>query len=415
MTDNRPTLLYISPVLPLPAGNGLAMRAYNVLKALAEKYRVRLIAGSRYFRYPPEDVSGELDRLCESITCITFQITRDPGLLFRSLSHRLVQSLYYRVFHDPWDYFPLTGRIRKTLNGIDLLGQIDVIHVFRLYMFPLGRFYLQRNPSAFLQLDLDDLESDTRRRIGELFRLCGNAKTADRTLREAARFESIERAVLPECRRIFVCSEADREKLCTKYDLARVTVVPNTVQLQACALPRYASTKCFTFLFVGSMAYYPNRDAVLFFCRQVWPLLRRLTTKTISLVLVGGGADREMARAAAQAVGVELAGHVADVEPFYDRADAVVVPIRAGGGTRIKILEAFAHLRPVVSTHIGMEGIDAHNGVHALLADGEQSFAVQCARLVEDFVLGRSLAENALDLLRTRYRPDLIKERLLDG
>ena len=419
MTESKPSLLYISPVMPLPGGNGLAMRAYNVLKALAQKYHVHLLAGSGSFRCRPEDACEELAGLCTSIACIPSHPRNNPDLLLRALLHRFGYPLYRRLFRAPRDYFPLTGRIERTLNRIGPGGQIDVIHVFRLYMFPVAEFYLRGNPSAACRLDLDDVESETRRRISVLFRLGGDGKTADRTLMDAALYESIEGAILPRCRRIFVCSEIDREKLCRKYRLSNVAVVPNTVQLPAVQLSTRAPTGCsategFTFLFVGSMGYYPNRDAVLFFCRQVLPLLRRMTTRTISLKLVGSGAGREIAEAVSRTREAELVGHVADVTPHYDKADAVIVPIRGGGGTRIKVLEAFAHRRPVVSTHAGMEGIDAHHEVHALLADNEQGFSAQCARLMDDFDLGRRLVESAFHLLCTRYHPALTAEGLFD-
>jgi glycosyltransferase involved in cell wall biosynthesis len=153
----------------------------------------------------------------------------------------------------------------------------------------------------------------------------------------------------------------------------------------------------FTFLFVGNLDYYPNGDAVRWFAREVLPALQERAPASFRVVVVGNGDTPPK---------LEHAGAVADVGPCYAAADVAIVPLRAGGGTRIKILEAFAHGVPVVSTPIGAEGLEAAGGEHLLLGGDAEAFARGCAELMASPELRRGLAERALRLVRDSYSLD---------
>ena len=134
------------------------------------------------------------------------------------------------------------------------------------------------------------------------------------------------------------------------------------------------------------------------------------------LRLVGSGPAPEV-RALAATAGVELLADVADVAPSYAWADLAVVPLRAGGGTRIKVLEAFAHGVPVVSTAVGAEGLDVVDGVHLRIADGAEAFAAACRQLATEPALARRLVENAAAVAERHARPRVVtalRERLRD-
>jgi glycosyltransferase involved in cell wall biosynthesis len=170
------------------------------------------------------------------------------------------------------------------------------------------------------------------------------------------------------------------------------------------------TTHPFTFLFVGTLGYYPNEDAVVFFCREVLPKLRAAADASFLLRIAGSGLPEGL-RALARLPEVRLSGYAPDIARLYADADAVVVPLRAGGGTRIKVLEAFAYQRPVVSTSMGIEGIDAVAGEHYLLGDTAGELARQCLRLMRDRELGKELAGRAHKLVTRQYAP----QRLVDA
>jgi glycosyltransferase involved in cell wall biosynthesis len=130
----------------------------------------------------------------------------------------------------------------------------------------------------------------------------------------------------------------------------------------------------------------------------------------VELEIVGGGESHPLQRLTD--AGVRLIGSVADVRPYYERAHCVIAPLRAGGGTRIKILEAFSYGRPVVATAIGVEGIEAIAGEHLLCGDTPAEFAQHCLRVLGDPELSQHLCANALTLLRASYSRETLRRAL---
>ena len=185
-----------------------------------------------------------------------------------------------------------------------------------------------------------------------------------------------------------------------------VRVVPNAVALPEKPLEAL-TTHPFTFLFVGTQGFYPNEDAVSWFCREVLPMIKARTRQPCLVRIVGRGYSPVIARLAG-IDGVRVVGEVEDLEREYANADAVIVPVRTGGGMRIKVLEAFANQRPVVTTSAAVEGIDAAQGEHFLLGDTARAFATKCLYLMQDRDLGRKLAMNAFELVSERYAWDAV-------
>lgn len=183
-------------------------------------------------------------------------------------------------------------------------------------------------------------------------------------------------------------------------------MLPNGVLLPNAVTPRRAGPR-FTFLYVGTLGYFPNQDAVEHFCGAILPIIRRQAPTSLRVLVVGTGVPPAVQRLS-HIPEVQVVGAVPDVAPWYEEADAAIIPLRAGGGTRIKALEAFAHRRPVVSTALGVEGLDVCHGQHVLLGDTPEAFAEQCLRLMRDPSLGDSLVEAAYDLVTARYSANAV-------
>jgi len=179
------------------------------------------------------------------------------------------------------------------------------------------------------QLDLDDLESRTHERIAALARENRDEWLADREQEEAGRCAQTEDDVLRGADRVYVCSERDRRALAGR-GRAAVAVLPNVVPIQG-PLPPPPPAGPFTFLFIGTLGYYPNFDAVRWWCSAVLPRLRLSTAAPFRVLVVGGGAPPELLDIAGEPE-VEIVGEVPDVTSEYERAHAVIVPVRAGGG-----------------------------------------------------------------------------------
>jgi glycosyltransferase involved in cell wall biosynthesis len=269
-------------------------------------------------------------------------------------------------------------------------------------------------PVGPIVLDHDDLEDGKIR--ARLAALAATPRSLGRRLRDAAagvqaradarRWRTVQRRVASGVAAVSVCSETDRVRL----ELASAVVIPNGYQLEGEPVggaPALHDPP--TLLFQGSLVRPPNADAVSVLLREVMPLVweRRPEVR----VLLAGRADDTIRRQAADPR-VEVTGWVRDMTGQLARADAVVTPIRYGGGTRLKILEAFAHRLPVVSTPAGAEGLDAEDGRHLLLADQSARFAEAVLRLLADEPLRVRLAEEAFALYEARYRWDAIRRRM---
>jgi glycosyltransferase involved in cell wall biosynthesis len=391
---SKPRLLYLSPVVPGVAGNGLAMRAGMVLEALAQRNRLYLLVIPLY---PPfgVPVPAPIARLCHEAVV---QPVGPPGLAPASRPLRWLKRVPGLRRSPPADV-----SVQRPFQAVG----IDVVHVFRLSMLPFARPYFAGSCGHVPKrhLDLDDVESVTHRRLGELYRRNGNAALAGLEEREAQRYEALEDETLREFARVYVCSAEDRERL--RHRSSRdVCILPNAVRVPVSVRPK-PSGGSFTFLFVGTLGYYPNEDGIRYFCSCVLPLIRQMAPRAFNVTIVGTGATDGI-RQLAHEPEVRLVGAVPDVAPYYFDADAAVVPVRAGGGTRIKVLEAFSYRRAVVSTSIGIEGIAAHDEEHVLVADTADAFAERCIRLMRDTAVAERLTDNALSLVRRAYSLEAI-------
>ena len=358
---NRPTVLMVSPVVPASTGNGLAMRAAMTLRALAHHYRVRLLILNRY-PSTTGPIKTELSSLCEMIE--TLQHGEDP----------------------------------RTVRG-PLFSGTDVVHFFRLSTFAFAtQWPIGGSP---IHLDFDDVESQSRPEIARVMRSrdrIGEARLEER-LGQTALDQEI--AAIQIANRVYVASELDRERLpyCGE---AEVRVLPNVIDLpDGAGIDSRIRHIPQNLLFVGTLGYFPNEDGVLWFAEDVIPILRALTSGPFRVTLAGHHSGR--VRKLNEVPEVHVLGWAADLDALYRNADVMIIPLRCGGGTRIKLLEAAAHRLPIVTTTLGAEGIDVVTERHCLIADEAETFATGCERLMSDPTLGARLSSKAWEMIQIRY------------
>jgi glycosyltransferase involved in cell wall biosynthesis len=198
-----------------------------------------------------------------------------------------------------------------------------------------------------------------------------------------------------------VTSVRDQEMLLSDEPTAHTAVVPNGVDLDFFRpSPGSVSHGPQTLLFFGAIDYYPNTDAMLFFLHDALPQLAARYPQ-LRLCIVGRKPPESIL--AQRSATVEVTGVVEDVRPWIERADVVIVPLRIGGGTRLKILEAMAMGKAVVSTTLGAEGLDVVPERDLLIADDADGLAVQVGRLLDDPELGRRIGASARQFVASRY------------
>jgi glycosyltransferase involved in cell wall biosynthesis len=412
---DKPRLLFISPVIPNSSKQGASMRAFAFLQALAKQFRIHLLLHGNMLLGPVQPVDNQVQRLCSDISRVPLHARHDRSLFLYLRLRKYLSGIWMRFPLDrPSDWIPLTPTMKAVLAKNVALQNFDVIHVFRMAMLPLASYVAAASPRAQWALDMDDIESKTRHRLCRLYQKHHEYRRARLMANDAALYEKIEAEAVPRLGHVFVCSEKDKCFLQTRYQEATITVVPNTVPMpENPGKPRPG--KPFTFLFLGTLNYYPNQEGILWFVNRVLPLLRKMTDRPFRLHVVGGGSLTTLSKQLKDVPEVNLIGRVPRVSPWYAQADSVIAPLRAGGGTRIKILEAFAHRRPVVCTSLGIEGVLARPEHHFLSADDRLTFARQCSRLMSDRNLREKLSRNGLELVRERYHTGIAHQIIRDG
>jgi glycosyltransferase involved in cell wall biosynthesis len=279
----------------------------------------------------------------------------------------------------------------------------DVVHISRLAMAGFAAPYLSlpdgRRPRV--SLDLDDIESKTHLRIAALHEAARDPVPAQIHSIEANKHLRLERQWLPRFDEIWVCSQGDRLEIQSRYDLSTVIQVPNAVRSPSHA-QEVPCGRIPTLFFIGLLDYFPNSDGLLHFQSEILPLIRQYFGRPFRFVVAGAGTSELSSRLSAEPE-VAVVGEVPEVAPFYEDADVVIAPIRAGGGTRIKILEAFSFRKPVVATRLAAEGLQVSDGVELLLADSPAEFAQACTALLQSPELCADLAQRAFDFVTERH------------
>ena len=391
----RQNIVFISPAWPRPESTGLAMRAYFTAAALAKRHAIHMAVpysdGTQW--------SSHLQRDFARVPQCAIPFSEHV----RRFAFARARGLYSRLYATPGDWTdPASQAPREFAKRVSAVHP-GRLHVFRLYMAPFAHAFLG---NLRCELDLDESEARSRRRIAELARRNGDRKRAELLESEALFYERVEQEWLPRFDRIFAASEREQEYLLDRNPHLTVAVLPNVIELPASrtAVPprRVARNGPFTMLFVGDFHHYPNEDAVKYFAEEILPLIKARSAD-IHVNVVGGGGSHALRHLLARDPAVRVLGFVSDLTPLYDAAHAAIVPLRAGGGTRIKILEAFAHGVPVVSTVVGNEGLASRPEEHLLIGDTPEEFAHACLRLMESPGLGDELSARAYALVTERY------------
>lgn len=393
--------LVIAGDYPWPEVIGPRIRLSMVLRALRRVGSVELFSLVSRFRTdvdPPDPALG-LDR----VTVVGFDNRPPRGLavLRSALRPDLPLGL------------PIGGRaVGERALVRAAVGAYDLVWVFGARPWVLcGEPRL-----APTVLDLDDLEDEkiaARLAVpavapaGVVARLRkGGADLLAR--QEIGRWRRLHRRAEQRVEAVAVCSPLDAERARGR-GISRVTVVPNGYPPVDRPLGRVATSTPPTLLFQGHLGYPANVEAARWLVGEVVPRLRA-QVPDVRVRLVGNAAPA--VEALADPPRVTVVGPVPSMADELARADLVVVPVRYGSGTRIKIIEAFAHRLPVVSTSVGAEGLDVTGGVHLLLGDTAAELAGAAARLLGDEALRARLADEAHRLYRQRYRSDVVERQI---
>jgi glycosyltransferase involved in cell wall biosynthesis len=283
----------------------------------------------------------------------------------------------------------------------------DVIQIEGIFLTAYVQRIRQLAPRALLNADWHNVESGLMERYANNEKRFAHRLYAKRT---ASLVRKVEDQFIRTCDSHTVCSDLERQHLLSRHPGATVEVIPNGVDVQAFPLTPEADPERRSIIFVGAMDYHANVDAARFFANEVWPAIYD-RHPDLQFVVVGSKPVPEV-RQLAERPGITVTGTVDDLRPYYQSALAAVVPLRIGGGTRLKILEALAAGTPVISTAIGAEGLPLLNGKNILIADSPTEMLEAVALLKQDSELRNNLVAAGRDFVAP-YDWSAIGEKLL--
>jgi glycosyltransferase involved in cell wall biosynthesis len=407
--SSRLSLLLIAPAMPASGGNGLAMRLGIFLEGLARVADIDLVI------LPISGPANDISPLCVGlgIRPNVIPANRSDDTQFRLImgladagARRKAFAAYDRPSLAAFLTVPAIAALRRHIAG----RHYDGMHIARSYLLPLLDLWPGRD-RPFVSVDLDEDDVTTLRGISGLYRARGEEERALWDELEAAAFDRLLRRWLPLVSMAFISSVNDKEKIESRQPEIKIEVIPNGVSIPSGIHSVRTNASNSNLLFVGGFGYLPNLDAALWLTQTIWPrLIERIS---VSLTLVGNSAPASL-QGAANGEGIELVGAAADLQPFYARATLALVPIRAGGGTRLKLLEAAAHRVPVVSTTAGAEGLELRDEQHLWIGDGDAGFAQACLEALSRPDERRRRTQAAAEIVESLYNRERITADLGD-
>jgi glycosyltransferase involved in cell wall biosynthesis len=398
--SSRPKLLFLCQTLPYPPDGGVWIRSYHVLRLLARAFDITALCFERSAPPAPgaaTDVAASCERLAAFAAVEVFPLPQKHSR-FRFVWDHLRSTARRRVYTT---YLYESRAFRRRLTDHLQSKTFDLVHIDSLDL--AGYLSACRGiPAVCVH---HDVESEHLRRRAAVERSAWRGVY----LRHQARL--MEEAERHWCERVtlnVVVSEPDRVFLKRIAPASRMAIVPNGVDVDEF---RPDGTRGRGPAYVGGISWFPNLDALDFFCNEILPHMRQPGSARARWI---GSASTVQQRHYRERFGVELTGYVEDVRPFMRDAACHIVPLRAGGGTRLKILNSWAMGKPVVSTSIGCEGLAAVDGENILIRDDPKEFASAVDAVLDDGELGRRLGERGRATAERLYSWDVIGRDLVE-
>jgi polysaccharide biosynthesis protein PslH len=393
MSPQRLTILFVSQMPVSPPRSGAQARMHGLMTQLARRHDLTAVV------LVDDQPDIEECRHAMQAYCCDLVMIRNPNI-HEGVSKRLLQlkSLTSARSFQRLQLQLTAPALQQALDRVLRAGRFDIVNLEHSF---LGDYNLRQAPPTerlpALVVDSHNIEYDLARqyaRAGGLVRRLYGAADWRKLRRE-------ELATYRDADGVYLCSVADQQRLLDQVPGARTCVIPNAADVDYFQ-PRTTDPPPDgrTVVFFGHLSYLPNIDGLTYFVQEIWPRIVQKHPKA-RLKVIGAQAPR-----AVQALvrpGVELTGFVSDLRPHLAQATAVVVPLRLGGGTRLKIVEAMAMGKAIVSSTLGAEGIEAVAGRDLFIEDRPAAFADAVSRLLAEPALAARMGRSARQLAAHRY------------
>ena len=385
-------ILFLSPTVPFPLTDGGRIRVFNLLKQIAVKNEVTLLA----LETQTTDADGvaELRQLGIQVHLVPNAPTL-PRVSFGTLVKAFLKRQPITVARYDIPAY------RQKFRELIAIQTFDLVHY---EMFHIAQFHTETHlPGVLSQQNVDS---------AIWRRLC--SETANPLYKFAywtqqLAFQRYERVLSPKFDAVTCTSDIDAavfQQHCTEN---AIEIIPNGVDITHYR-PDFTTEAPAHLIYIGSMDWYPNEDAVAFFADEVLPRIQE-KVPDVAFSIVGGNPSARVQKLA-ERDGIIVTGRVPEIKPYFAKATVFVVPLRIGSGTRLKILEALAMGKAIVSTTVGAEGLDLKDGTEIFIADEPTAFADAVTRLLTDAQLRRRIGENGRSRVEQDYDWRSIGEKL---
>lgn len=393
-------ILFVTQIVPYPPHGGVLQRGFNLLRELGAEHEVHLLAFHHPDELPPgeavERSKQELSKFCRRLEY--FQLWPKQSTLHKAVAFA-AGALYPRPFSV---LAHRSAAIERRIEEECASAQPpDIVHLDTIALAP----YLKRCGSIPAVLAHHNIESQLMSRRADyetgLARLYVSM--------QAHRLVAYEREQAKNFPLNITVSAADGKKLQSICPTARTASIPNGVDTNYFTPRTGGETPAL--IYTGGMNMFANRDAVDWFLDAIWPRIKAAVPE-VRFYAIGQRPSARLLAEAAKDPHVEAPGFVDDVRPWVARSAVYVVPLRVGGGTRLKMVDAMAQGKAIVATTVGAEGIDGHDGKEFVLADEPASFADAVIRVLRDRSEMQRLGAAARQRAEERYAWPILGRQL---
>jgi sugar transferase (PEP-CTERM/EpsH1 system associated) len=391
-------VLAVDEEIPFPLNSGKRIRTFNLLKHLARRHEIVFVC-RQHEGIGETDKQGFENAGIKAII-VPHQVCKKSGTGFYLA---LLGNLFSRFPYSVSSHYSvqLVAALQELVDG----DRFDLIHC-EWTPYAVNLRSLPSLPSVVVA---HNVEAKIWHRS---FQVEANPLKKGYIYLQWKKMEAFERDAFSYFTRVIAVSEEDRLSIAQTQPEDRVVVVENGVDTEYFN-PSGMASKRNSLVFTGAMDWRPNVDSMLYFLDEIWPMVVKEFPDS-TLTIVGRNPAEVLRRKVANLASVQVTGTADDVRPYVEEASVYIVPLRIGGGSRLKILEALSMCKPVVSTSIGAEGLDLMNDCEILIADEPAKFVGAIARLFRDSVLRGRLGSAGRSLVEKRYQWKTLARKLED-
>ena len=388
MADNKLQVLFITEFLPWPLTSGGRIRSYHILRQVASKHKVTLVAACH------DEVEEHFKGFIDDLHALTIQpkskIKKALGALL-TLGSPNPYLLAYSHFQK---------QLAETIQQLVKKNNYDLVHLDHLD----AAIYLPFCGNIPVYLDQHNFETKLFQSVRDNTTNFILRRYIEQQLKKLSKFEA---EILRKSNAIGSVSSNDASLMAEIVDHKKIDVVPNGVDLDFFDIEKKPLP--FRVVTIGSLDWQPNVEGLIWFLDKTWPLVVDQCPQA-TFQIVGRSPPKSLLDRASDKI--LIAASVPDIRNYASQAAAFVIPLFSGGGTRLKALEAMAMRMPLVSTPTGVEGINCKDGEHVFIAETPTAFANKVVEVLNDQKMAMTIAEKARQLMEDQYSWDAIGNKL---